>query len=86
MGRNGPNCCPAAQAVTGRRGDNEDIGLGELRRQYPHWWIWRGSVTGDYWAMPPRGHPAQRNLISARGMDELAQRLAEIDSRHDLDP
>jgi hypothetical protein len=35
--------------------------------------------------MPPRGHPTQRSLIGARDVDQLAQRLAEIDSRHDLD-
>jgi hypothetical protein len=70
----------------GRRGDNQDIRLRELRRQYPHWRIWRGPVTGDYWAMPPRGHRTQHHLISARDLDQLAQRLAEIEGQHDLDP
>jgi hypothetical protein len=70
----------------GRHGDNEAAKLSELKRRYPRWRIWHGPVTGDYWAMPPRGHPAQHNLISASDPDELAQRLAEAGERHDLDP
>jgi hypothetical protein len=46
--------------------------------------IWRGGFTGDYWAMPPRGHPTVRELISARDLDELAWTLAEAGEQHDL--
>jgi hypothetical protein len=63
-------------------GAGEDARLGQLRHQYPRWLIWRGSVTGDYWAMPPRGHRARRELISARDLDELAWRLAEAEEQH----
>jgi hypothetical protein len=41
-------------------------------------------MTGDYWAMPPRGHPTQRWLISARDLDELAHALAEVEGQYDL--
>jgi hypothetical protein len=65
-------------------GAEEDARLGQLRRQYPSWLIWRGSITGDYWAMPPRGHPTRRELISARDLDQLAWSLAEAEEQHGL--
>jgi hypothetical protein len=34
--------------------------------------------------MPPRGHPAQYELITARDAEELAQRLAEAEEQHGL--
>jgi hypothetical protein len=68
----------------GQSGDGEDAALEQLRRRYPQWSIWRGHFTGDYWAMPPRGHPGQRELIGARSLDELAQRLAETEGLYDL--
>jgi hypothetical protein len=34
--------------------------------------------------MPPRGHPTQDELITARDAEELAQRLAEAEEQHDL--
>lgn len=58
-------------------------GLDQLRRQYPRWRIWRGQVTGDYWAMPPRDHPTQRVLIAADNLHELAQRLAQAEGQPD---
>jgi len=61
--------------------NNQDAELERLRRQYPRWRIWRGRATGDYWAMPPRDHPAFRQLISAGDLRELAQRLARADGR-----
>jgi hypothetical protein len=69
-----------AVAVTATgSGAGEDARLGQLRRQYPRWRIWRGSITGDYWAMPPRGHPTRRELVSARDLNELAWSLAEAE-------
>jgi hypothetical protein len=65
-----------------RGGVGEDARLEQLRRQYPRWLIWRGSYTGAYWAMPPRGHPTQRELISARDLDELTLSLAEAEEWH----
>ena len=53
--------------------------LDRLRRQYPRWRIWRGSATGDYWAMPPRDHPTARELIGASDIAELARRLARAE-------
>ena len=67
-----------------RSGAGEDAGLEQLRRRYPRWSIWRGGFTGDYWAMPPRGHPTRRELISARDLGELAQRLAEAEWQYDV--
>jgi len=67
-----------------RSGDNQNGGLERLRRQYPRWQIWRGRATGDYWAMPPRGHPTRRGLIGASDADELERRLAEADRRHNF--
>jgi hypothetical protein len=32
--------------------------------------------------MPPRGHPTQRELISARDLDQLAWALAEAEEQH----
>jgi len=64
-------------------GDNQDVELERLKRQYPQWRIWRGRATGDYWAMPPRGHPAVRDLICASDIGELAGHLAEAEGRHD---
>jgi hypothetical protein len=58
-------------------GAAEDAQLARLRRLYPGWSIWRGESTGDYWAMPPRGHPGPAALIGARDLDELARSLAE---------
>jgi hypothetical protein len=66
------------------RSDGDDAGLEQLQRQYPHWLIWRGGFTGDYWAMPPRDHRTRRELISARDLDELAWRLAHAEGQHDL--
>jgi hypothetical protein len=51
--------------TAGRRGDSQDAELEQLKRQYPRWRIWRGRATGDYWALPPRGHPTARELIGA---------------------
>jgi hypothetical protein len=34
--------------------------------------------------MPPRGHPTRHELISARDLGELAQRLAETEEQYDL--
>ena len=62
-------------------GDNQDAGLERLRRQYPRWRIWRGRATGDYWAMPPRGHSSARGLINAADIGDLARRLARAEGR-----
>jgi len=64
-------------------GAGDDARLRQLQRQYPQWLIWRGSFTGDYWAMPPR-HLTRLELISARDLDELAWRLAQAEEHHDL--
>ncbi len=53
--------------------------LDRLRRWYPRWRIWRGHATGAYWALPPRDHPAQRVLISAGDLDDLAQAEQQYD-------
>lgn len=77
-----PACCPQGLVVTARRGaDSQDAELERLRRQYPRWRIWRGRATGDYWAMPPRGHPSARGLINASDIGELARRLAHAEGR-----
>ena len=68
----------------GHRRDDQDSELDRLSRQYPQWRIWRGRATGDYWAMPPPGHPAVRELISSSDISELARRLAEAEGRHGL--
>ena len=62
-----------------RSGGDQDGELGRLRRQYPGWRIWRGRATGDYWAMPPRGHATARQLINARDIGELARRIARAE-------
>ena len=62
--------------------NNQDAELERLRRQYPRWRIWRGRATGDYWAMPPSGHPIVRELISANDIGELARRLARAEGQH----
>jgi hypothetical protein len=70
-------------------GQGADSGNGELdrlKRQYPRWRIWRGHTTGHYWALPPRDHPTQRDLIGAGDLDELAQRLSQAEQRYDLLP
>jgi hypothetical protein len=64
-----------------RSEDSQDAELARLRQRFPRWRIWRGRATGDYWAMPPRDHPAFRQLISAGDLRELAQRLARADAR-----
>jgi len=75
---------PLALSVSAdHSGAGDDARLGQLQRQYPHWLIWRGSFTGDYWAMPPR-HLTRRELISARDLNELAWRLAQAEEQHDL--
>jgi hypothetical protein len=61
--------------------DSQEAELARLRQQFPRWRIWRGRATGDYWAMPPRDHPALRKLISAGDIGELAQRLAQAEGR-----
>jgi hypothetical protein len=73
---------PAVSTGSGKAGD--DATLERIQRRYPRWLIWRGSVTGDYWAMPPRDHPTRRELISARDLGELAQRLARTEQQYDL--
>jgi hypothetical protein len=61
--------------------NNRDAELERLRRQYPRWRIWRGRATGDYWAMPPPGHPIVRELISDNDIGELARRLAQAEGQ-----
>ncbi len=70
--------------TAGHGRDNQDAGLERLRRQHPRWRIWRGQATGDYWAIPPPGHPTVHELISANDIDNLARRLAQAEKRHDL--
>ena len=81
-----PQCrgLPSPAMIAGHRRDDQDGELDRLRRQYPQWRIWRGRATGDYWAMPPPGHPAVRELISSSDISELARRLAEAEGRHGL--
>ena len=69
--------------TSGRGAGEPDSGLDRLQRQYPRWRIWRGHATGGYWALPPRGHPTVRRLLSASDLDELARRLAQAEERHD---
>jgi len=57
-------------ALTGSRASTRSGGCGAAR------------ATGDYWAMPPRGHPTARELISAIDIGELARRLAQAEGRH----
>ena len=64
------------------RRDDQDAELERLGRQYPQWRIWRGRATGEYWALPPRGQPAARELIGASDLGELARRLAQAEGRH----
>jgi hypothetical protein len=66
--------------VTGGSGPGDEAGLEQLRRRYPRWTIWRGGVTGAYWAMPPPDHPAQHGLISGQDPGELARRLAAAEA------
>jgi len=75
---------PALMVNAGRSGDGEDAALEQLRRRYPRWSIWRGSITGEYWAMPPRGHATRWELLAARNLVELADRLAEAEGLYDL--
>jgi hypothetical protein len=75
---------PAFNVSASRSGADEDASLDQLKRQYPRWSIWRGGFTDEYWAMPPRGHPTRRELISARDLDDLAQSLAEAEEQLDL--
>jgi len=63
--------------MTSLGGDGEDAGLERLSRRYPRWRIWRGPAAGEYWALPPHGRPAVRELISASNIGELARRLAQ---------
>lgn len=74
----------ALSVSAGNSGAGDAARLEQLQRRYPAWLIWRGSFTGDYWAMPPRRHLTRRELLSARDLDELAWRLAQAEEQHDL--
>lgn len=39
-------------------------------------------MRGDTASVPPRGHPAGRELIGARDIGELARRVAEAEELH----
>ncbi len=69
--------------TAGSTAGSQDAGLGRLSR-YPQWRIRRGRVAGDYRALPPPGHLAVRELISASDTGELARRLAPAEGQHDL--
>ena len=75
---------PTLTVNAGRSGDGDDAALERLRRRYPRWSIWRGRFTGDYWAMPPRGHPTRRELTEIPGADQLAPGgVAEAEGLYD---
>ena len=57
--------------------DRHSADLAGLRIVYPGWRIWRGDLTGEYWAAPPAGHP-HRALVSACDLAGLAARLGEL--------
>jgi hypothetical protein len=42
-----------------------------LMRSFPGWLVWRGRVTGRWWALPPAVHPRQA-LIEAATPNALA--------------
>lgn len=69
--------------TTGSDSGPRDSGLDRLSRQYPRWRIWRGRTTGGYWALPPRDHPTQHNLIGASNLDDLAWLLAQAEGPPD---
>jgi hypothetical protein len=69
--------------TSGHDAHDRNGGLDRIRRRYPRWRMWRGQATGHYWALPPRDHPTQRELIAAGDLDELAWRLAQAEGRHD---
>jgi len=69
--------------TTGSGSGPRDGGLDRLSRQYPRWRIWRGHTTGGYWALPPRDHPTQHNLIGASNLDDLARLLAQAERQPD---
>jgi hypothetical protein len=73
---------PPPAMTAGPSEDHKDADLDRLTRQYPRWRMWRGRATGDYWAMPPRGHPTARELINASDLGEFARRLARAEERH----
>jgi hypothetical protein len=70
--------------TTGSSAGNQDAELERLRRWYPQWLIWRGRATGDYWALPPRGHPRMHQLITASDIGKLAQRLSQAEEQYDV--
>jgi hypothetical protein len=70
--------------TTGSSAGNQDAEVQRLRREYPQWRIWRGRATGDYWALPPPGHPRVHELISASDIGELTRLLAQAEGQHDL--
>jgi hypothetical protein len=74
----------ALSVSAGNSGAGDAARLEQLQRRYPDWLIWRGSFTGEYWAMPPRRHLTRRELLSARDLDELAWKLAQAEGRHGL--
>jgi len=78
-----PRCggVPWRTMTDGPGADDQNAELEWLRREYPQWRIWRGRATGDYWALPPPGHPAVRELISASDIGELARRLARAEGQ-----
>lgn len=55
--------------------------LAALRARWPAWVIWKGTATGSWWAMPPRGG---QDLLSAGTLAQLDDMIAQAESRGDL--
>jgi hypothetical protein len=56
--------------------------IARLKATYPHWTIWRGTVTGAWWAAPPAAHPT-RELLSAANLAGLEIALQRAEERRE---
>jgi hypothetical protein len=56
--------------------------LARLKIEFPAWKLWKGTSTGEFWGMPPAGHP-RKHLVSAVTVEQLEERIRAAEAKRE---